>query len=99
MIQVAVIIFALRAVRQVSHAMSRLEQDMRPVMANLQAVSSDAARVSGVAAAQVATFDQLLSRVRRLLDASLSALQDTIASIFPGAATGSARADSRSRQP
>ena len=60
-IQVAAIVLAARAARRVGDAMARLEQDVRPIVANLQAVSSDAARAAGLAVAQVERADQLLA--------------------------------------
>ena len=60
-IQVAAVVLAARAARRVGDAMARLEQDVRPIVANLQAMSSDAARAAGLAVAQVERADQLLA--------------------------------------
>ena len=52
-IQVAAIVFALRAARRVDDAVSRFEQHVQPIVANLQSISTDAARATSVASAQV----------------------------------------------
>ena len=43
-VQVVVVIVTTRAARNIGQAVSRLEQDVRPIVANLQAMSGDAAR-------------------------------------------------------
>ena len=49
-IQVAAIVYAARAARRLGEAFARLEQDVRPILASLQALSADAARATRVAA-------------------------------------------------
>ena len=66
-IQVAAIVFAARAARSVGEAVSQFQQDVRPIVANLQTLSADAARATAAAAAQVeraqTTVDAVLNRV------------------------------------
>ena len=45
-IQVAAIVVAMRAARRVGDAVSRLETDVRPIVANLKSMSADAARAA-----------------------------------------------------
>ena len=98
-IQVAAIVFAARAARRVSEAMARLEEEMRPIVANLKIVSADAVRISSVAAAQAEQVEQVLTRLRDRLDALMQAVQDAIRRIFPWTGWWSRRADPRRRQP
>jgi hypothetical protein len=66
-IQVAAIVFAARAARSVGDAVSQLQEDVRPIVANLQTLSADAARATAAATAQVEraqkTVDALMNRV------------------------------------
>jgi alkylated DNA nucleotide flippase Atl1 len=98
-IQVAAIVFAARAARRVGEAMARLEEEMRPIVANLRIVSADAVRISSVAAAQAEQVEQVLTRLRERLDALMQAVQDAIRRIFPWTSWWSRRADPRRRQP
>lgn len=98
-IQVAAIVFAARAARRVGEAMARLEEEMRPIIANLRIVSADAVRISSVAAAQAEQVEQVLTRLRERLEALLQAVQDAIRRIFPWTTWWSRRADPRRRQP
>ena len=77
-IQVAAMVLAARAARRVGDAMARLEQDVRPIVANLQAMSSDAARAAGLAAAQVERADQLLAGLRERIDETVQSVQETL---------------------
>lgn len=74
-IQVAAIVFAARAARRVGDAVSRLERDVKPIVANLQVVSSEAARVSAAAAAQVQRAEQLITDLARRVDETAASLQ------------------------
>jgi hypothetical protein len=67
-IQVAAIVFAMSAARRIGQVAERIEQDLRPVMTNLQTVSSEAARVSTLAAMQMERADRLFADVTRRAD-------------------------------
>ena len=77
-VQVATILWAARTAKRVGDAVARLEQEMRPVVASLQAMASDAARVSAVAAAQADKVDQMLGLLRQRVDQTVFSLQETI---------------------
>jgi hypothetical protein len=66
-IQVAAIVFAARAARSVGEAVSRFQDDVRPIVASLQTLTADAARATASATAQVEraqkTVDAMLTRV------------------------------------
>jgi len=77
-IQVTAIVFAIRAAQRVGDAVGRLEQEVKPIMANVQAVSSEAARAAGVAAAQVDRLEGLVGEVSKRVDETAAAVQSSI---------------------
>lgn len=77
-IQVAAIVFALRAARRVGDAVSRFEQNLQPIVANLQSLSSDAARAASVASAQVERASQMLTDLSKRVDETAAAVQSSI---------------------
>ena len=72
-IQVAAIVMAARAARRLGDIASRLEQDLKPIVANIQAVTADAARTTALAAATLDRADRFVndaaSRVEQMLGA------------------------------
>ncbi|NOT44313.1 MAG: hypothetical protein HOP14_06900 [Acidobacteria bacterium] len=74
-IQVGAIVYAMRAARRVESLANRLEQELRPVMASLQAMSSEAVRATSVAAAQVDRVDQLFGDVATRVEQTAAAVQ------------------------
>ena len=77
-IQVAAIVAALRTARRVGELASRFEQDVRPIIVNLQKVSEEAARASAQAAAQVDRLDALVGAVARRVEETAATVQQTI---------------------
>jgi hypothetical protein len=77
-IQVAAILFAIRSARRVGDAVSRLEERVSPIVADLQSISSQAARASSLAAAQVERADQLITDLSRRVEDTAAALQSSI---------------------
>lgn len=77
-IQVAAIVFAIRAARRVGDAIDRLEQQVTPIVADLQTVSSQAARVTSIAAAQVERAEQLITDLSRRVEDTAAALESSI---------------------
>jgi hypothetical protein len=77
-IQVGAIVFALRAARRVEGAIGQLQQDVRPIVANLQTMSADAARVTSKAAAQVDRLEQVIGALTVRIDQTAAAVHDTI---------------------
>jgi hypothetical protein len=78
-VQVAVVVTALRATKQIGHAMTRLEQDLRPIVTNLHAITAEAARASAVAAAQVERADKLFAELSARLEQTIATVQTTVA--------------------
>lgn len=77
-IQVAAVVFAARAARRVGDAVSRFEDDVRPIVRNLQVMSAEAARATTAAAAQVDRAERMLGDLSHRVDETLTTLQKTI---------------------
>lgn len=83
-IQVMAIMFATRAARQVGEAVARLESEVRPIVANLQTMSTDAARATASASAQVERMQQTLDGVLTRVDTASLRVEQTLQSIQEG---------------
>ena len=77
-IQVTAIVSVTRAARRAGEMAARFEQDVRPIIVNLQKVSEEAARASAQAAAQVDRLDALVGNVARRVEDTAAAVQQTI---------------------
>ena len=64
-IQVAAIVFAMSAARRIGQVADRIEQDLRPVMSNLQAISAEAAKAASLAALQMERADRMFGDFSR----------------------------------
>ena len=62
--QVVAFVMAMRATRRMSETLNRVERDLRPIVANVQAMSADAKRAAALATAQVERADRLFDRCR-----------------------------------
>ena len=71
-IQVAVVVFGLRAAREIGETLRRLERDIHPVIANFRAASDDIARAASAAAAHVERAEQAISDLSRSVDHAAS---------------------------
>jgi len=60
-IQVAAIVFAMSAARRIGQVADRLERNLNPVVSNLQTITSEAARMTTLAAAQVERADRMFA--------------------------------------
>lgn len=76
--QVAAVIIAARAARRVGDRLGQLEETIRPIVANVQRISDDAARAVSLAAEQVERADRLMDDLVRRVDETMTALQETI---------------------
>lgn len=85
-IQVAVIVMAARAARHVTRLATQLEQDIRPLIANLQSVTTDAARATAIAAAQVERADRLFTEMSARMEQTLGTVQDALTMATRGGA-------------
>ena len=77
-IQLAAIVSVTRAARRAGEMAARFEQDVRPIIVNLQKVSEEAARASAQAAAQVDRLDALVANVARRVEDTAATVQQTI---------------------
>jgi hypothetical protein len=77
-IQVAAVVLAARAARRVDRLADRLEQDLRPIVSSLQQATSEAARVSSLAAAQLERADRLFTDLGTRAEHLLVAVQDSL---------------------
>ncbi len=79
-LQVVLLVAGYQLVRRIGRFVAVLEQDVRPILANVSNIVRDASRVASLAAAQVERADQVLSQAMRRLEDLLSNLQGVITS-------------------
>jgi hypothetical protein len=77
-IQVTAIVFALRAARRVGEAVNRFERTVAPIVANLQTITSDAARATAIASAQMERATRMVTDLTRRVDETAAAVQASI---------------------
>jgi hypothetical protein len=77
-VQIGAIVLAMRAARRVTDRLDRLEQDVRPIVANAQAMSADAKRAFALASAQVERADRLLTDAARRVEDTVAVVQRSI---------------------
>lgn len=77
-IQVGLVVVAVRLGRKVQELGARIEQDVKPLVANATLVSANAVRATELAVAQVERADRLFSDVARRVDETSRVLQSTI---------------------
>jgi precorrin-6B methylase 2 len=73
-IQVAAIVFAMAAARRIGQVADRLEQNLNPVVSNLQTITSEAARMTTLAAAQVERADRMFTDLGRRAEQVMAAV-------------------------
>jgi len=76
--QIAVIVAAGRAAKRLSEIAEEFQRDVKPLVANLNAVGRDAARAAQLATAQVERADRLFADVVVRFEQTLNAVQDTV---------------------
>jgi methyl-accepting chemotaxis protein len=77
-IQVGAIVMAMRAARRVEGAIGALQQDIKPIVANLQTMSADAARATAKVATQVDRLERTLNDVSARINETATAVQETV---------------------
>lgn len=77
-VQVLVASYAARLGQQVERLTRQVEQDIKPLLANLDAVSKDASRASSLAVAQIERVDRLMADVMRRVDETITIVQQLI---------------------
>ena len=75
LIQVAAIVAGLRLARRVDQIAGQLDQDIKPLLANLTALSSEAVRAAALAAKQAERLDRVFGELTQRVDQTLTAAQ------------------------
>lgn len=73
-LQVYAAILVSRAAGRMAEALGRLDADVRPIVNNLQQITSDAARATALAAAQVERIDKVMGDVSRHVEQTARAI-------------------------
>lgn len=74
LIQVGAIVAGIRLARRVDQIATRLDQDIKPLLANLTALTNEAARTAALAAKQVERFDRVFAELTVRVDETLAAV-------------------------
>jgi len=78
LIQVGAIVVAARLGRQVQQLATTVQQDIRPLIARVNAVAEEATRTAGLATAQAQKIDRLVTDLTRRVDETSVVLQEAI---------------------
>jgi hypothetical protein len=78
LIQVGALVAGVRLARRVDQIAQQVEQEIKPLMANLAAVTAEAARTAEMASRQVQRVDQLFGDVAARVDQTLSVAQQFV---------------------
>lgn len=74
-IQVAAILAGIRLAKRVDQLATQIDQDIKPLLANLTAMSSEASRAATIAARQAERLDHVLGDMVDRVDLTLAAAQ------------------------
>jgi hypothetical protein len=77
-IQVAAIFAGLRLARRVDELATQMDQEIKPLIANLSALSSEAARAAALAAKQAERLDRVFGEMVERVDKTLEAAQEFV---------------------
>jgi len=77
-IQVGAIVVALRLAKRMDRLASQLEQDIKPVMANITRLTAEAARAASVAATQIESADRVFGEFAQRVEQTLGAVQSRV---------------------
>jgi hypothetical protein len=77
-IQIAVIVVAGRAMRQMSDVVDRFERDIKPLIGHANAIGRDAARAAALAAAQVERVDRMFADFAVRIEQTVVSVQESI---------------------
>ena len=75
LIQVYAIFAGIRLARRVDQLATKLDQEIKPLMANLETLSSEAARAAALAAKQAERLDRVFGELVQRVDETLAAAQ------------------------
>ncbi len=77
-IQVSAIIVAARLAKRLDRLATQIEDDIKPVFQNLQALTTEAARAAALAAVQVERADKIFGELSQRVDHTLMTLQSRV---------------------
>ena len=75
LIQVGAIFAGIRLAKRVDQLATQIDQDIKPLITNLTALSSEAARAASLAAKQAERFDRMFGEMVQRVDETLAAAQ------------------------
>jgi hypothetical protein len=78
LVQVGAIFAGLRLARRVDEIATQLDQEIKPLIANLNTLSSEAARAAGLAARQAERLDKVFGELVQRVDDTLAAAQEFV---------------------
>jgi hypothetical protein len=78
LIQVGAIFAGIRLARRVDDVAKQIDTEIKPLIANLTAMSSEAARAAALAAKQAERLDRVFGEMVHRVDETLAAAQDFI---------------------
>ncbi len=78
LIQVAAIVAGIRLAKRVNQLTTQLDQEIKPLIANLNALSSEAARAAALAAKQAERLDRVFGEMVERVDGTLAAAQEFV---------------------
>jgi hypothetical protein len=78
MIQVALIVALLRAMREAQHTLRSVQQEVKPLLVKATAVADEAARTAVLATAQAEKVDRLLTDMARRVEETAAIVQHAI---------------------
>ena len=77
-IQIAAIVVAMRTAKRVGDAVGRFEDDVRPIVTNLKAMSVDAARTASIASAQAQRAEELIGTLTTRVNHTVAAVEASV---------------------
>ena len=78
LIQVGAIFAGIRLAKRVDQLATQLDQEVKPLIANLTAMSSEAARAAALAARQAERIDKVFGELVERVDQTLAAAQEFV---------------------
>jgi hypothetical protein len=78
LIQTAAIVAGIRLAKRVDQVATQLDQEIKPLIANLTAMSSEAARAAALAAKQAERLDRVFGEMIQRVDVTLAAAQEFV---------------------
>ena len=78
LVQVGAIMAGFRLAKRVDQIARQLDEDIKPLLANLTAMSAEASRAAALAAKQVERIDQVFGEMVMRVDQTLAAAQEFV---------------------